>query len=93
MIRANSVVLSVVMFIAFLQFLYHSDLLSKSRRGPVVKWNRAQHLFDGVLPGVFSGRRALALTPASNQVVYQDDHCNHYQDVNQVATDVTDETQ
>ena len=31
--------------------------------------------------------------PASDQVVYQDDHCDHYQDVNQIATDVADESE
>ena len=34
---------------------------------------------------------ALDLTPAGDQVVYQDDHCHHDQDVNQIATEVTDE--
>jgi hypothetical protein len=33
------------------------------------------------------------LTPASDQVVYQDDHRDHYQDVNQVSTEVTNEAQ
>jgi hypothetical protein len=32
-------------------------------------------------------------TPASDQVIYQDDHCYHDQDVNQVATEVTDKPQ
>jgi len=31
--------------------------------------------------------------PAGNQVVNQDDHCDHYQDVNQVSTEVTDESE
>ena len=47
-------------------------------------------LFDGLLPGVFSGgRRALDRTPARDQVVDQDDHGDNYQDVNQVATDAS----
>jgi hypothetical protein len=32
-------------------------------------------------------------TPATDQVVYQDDHRYDHQDVNQVATDVTEESQ
>jgi hypothetical protein len=36
---------------------------------------------------------ALNPAPACDQVVYQDDHCDHYQDVNQIAADVTDESQ
>jgi hypothetical protein len=41
----------------------------------------------------FSAGRALDRTPATDQVVYQDDHCDYYQDVNQVAAKVADESQ
>jgi hypothetical protein len=50
-------------------------------------------LFDGLLPVFFVVVAPWTLTPASNQVVYQDDHCDHYQDVNQIATEVSDESQ
>jgi hypothetical protein len=36
---------------------------------------------------------AVLTSPPRDQVVDQDDHCHHYQDVNQVATEATDETQ
>ena len=42
---------------------------------------------------LFCESRALDRTPASDQVVYQDDHSYDQQDVNQAATDVTDEPQ
>jgi hypothetical protein len=48
---------------------------------------------DGGGDDDLSAARVLGLTPASDQVVYQDDHRYHDQDMNQVATDVTDESQ
>ena len=35
----------------------------------------------------------MVLTAASDQVVYQDDYHHHYQDVNQIPTEVADESQ
>jgi hypothetical protein len=32
-------------------------------------------------------------TAAGDQVVYQDDHSDHYQDVNQIATEMADESE
>jgi hypothetical protein len=40
-----------------------------------------------------SGGRVLDLTPASDQVIDQDDHGYDQQDMNQAATDVADESQ
>jgi hypothetical protein len=38
--------------------------------------------------------QSAALTsPARDQVVYQDDHGDHYQDVNQITTEVADESE
>lgn len=37
--------------------------------------------------------RALDRTPAGHQVVYQDDHGHHDQDVNEIATEVTKKSQ
>jgi hypothetical protein len=43
------------------------------------------------LPYFYSACELLLASPAGNEVKYQDDHCQHQQDMNQAAANVTKE--
>ena len=91
MIKANSVVLNVVKFITYLQFSYQPPSLEASRCG-LAKWNPRAPSFAGLLAVSSLWCRALDRTPAGHQVEYQDDHGHHDQDVNEIATEVTEKS-